>query len=295
MTTEEVGAYVLLLCKAWCETPPGSVPDDDCVLARWTRLMPDVWLVAKVRVMAAFTRGTDGRWHQKRLRAEFAKFVKIRRQKSEAAKSRWGPKLDARALHPQCGAIEDEYGNGNEISGSFGKSENLFFGDGNVPRGTNARIASIDAFVDRLATSLFKRPAGQLPSPGEERAAWAVLKRPTAATETEEVIAGFKLLKPGEHRYFGATCLERLLENWQPVLDRLRCGATTAPNGEKARTPSDLRTIIAAKQKLREDLKAKHCSEGPLTNDWNDDKARAECAALGKEIKTLNLQLARMG
>ena len=43
MTTEEVGAYTLLLCKAWREDPPGSIPDDDRVRARWTRLTPDRW------------------------------------------------------------------------------------------------------------------------------------------------------------------------------------------------------------------------------------------------------------
>lgn len=93
MTTEEVGAYLLLLCKAWRESPPGSIPDDDRILARWTRLGPDRWAECRLSVLAAFKLGTDGRWHQKRMRREYDKFVKSaaeRTKKAEkAAKSRW--------------------------------------------------------------------------------------------------------------------------------------------------------------------------------------------------------------
>ena len=93
MTTEEVGAYILLLCKAWKETPPASVPDNDAVLARWTRLSPERWSECKPAVLSAFTRAQDGRWYQKRMRQEYAKFVNLSRSRADAgrkgADKRW--------------------------------------------------------------------------------------------------------------------------------------------------------------------------------------------------------------
>jgi uncharacterized protein YdaU (DUF1376 family) len=94
MTTEEVGAYILLLCKAWYEKPVGSIPDDDRILARWSRLDLDRWLECKNNVLRAFTLGTDSRWHQKRLRAERQRQVEFKKKQSDAGKrgaaNRWG-------------------------------------------------------------------------------------------------------------------------------------------------------------------------------------------------------------
>ena len=109
MTTEEIGAYFLLLCKAWREDPPGSIPANDHVLARWTRLSPNRWAECRTSVLAAFTLGTDDRWHQKRMRREFTKWIesskKRSRSASAAAKARWHP--------PPCGA--DAGGNANAL------------------------------------------------------------------------------------------------------------------------------------------------------------------------------------
>lgn len=93
MTTTEVGAYILLLCKAWREEPPGSIPNDDRVLARWTRLTPGEWAECRTGVLAAFTLGIDTRWHQKRLRKEYQKLVAYQKERSETGRkgaiSRW--------------------------------------------------------------------------------------------------------------------------------------------------------------------------------------------------------------
>lgn len=78
---------MLLLCKAWREEPPGSIPNDDAVLARWARITPDRWTECRTRVLAPFTLGPDSRWHQKRLRLEYQKFATRRRAASEAGQS----------------------------------------------------------------------------------------------------------------------------------------------------------------------------------------------------------------
>jgi uncharacterized protein YdaU (DUF1376 family) len=87
MSTEEVGAYILLLCKAWREEPPGSLPNDDRTLARWTRLTPDRWAEIRSAVLAPFTLGTDTRWHQKRMRLEFTELIKRRKLRAKAGKT----------------------------------------------------------------------------------------------------------------------------------------------------------------------------------------------------------------
>ncbi|HEY0169425.1 MAG TPA: DUF1376 domain-containing protein [Pyrinomonadaceae bacterium] len=94
MSTEEVGAYFLLLCKSWREKPVASIPDDDATLARWARLSVERWMEAKPRVLAAFKFGTDGRWHQKRLKREYDALRAKQRARHEAAQKaaqkRWG-------------------------------------------------------------------------------------------------------------------------------------------------------------------------------------------------------------
>ena len=87
MTTEEVGAYMLLICKSWREEPVASIPDDDRILARWTRLSPEQWSACRASVLAAFKLGRDGRWHQKRLRLEYDKLRRIQKNRSEAGKA----------------------------------------------------------------------------------------------------------------------------------------------------------------------------------------------------------------
>jgi uncharacterized protein YdaU (DUF1376 family) len=93
MTTEQVGAYTLLLCKAWREDPPGTIPDDDEILARWARMPAKKWIACRERVLKAFYLGTDGRYHQKRMEAEYVKAVEQqeRRQRRArgAADARW--------------------------------------------------------------------------------------------------------------------------------------------------------------------------------------------------------------
>ena len=55
MSTEEVGAYILLLCRAWQQDRPGAVPDNDEYLAAWTRLPPLRWNQIKDKVLLPFT------------------------------------------------------------------------------------------------------------------------------------------------------------------------------------------------------------------------------------------------
>ncbi len=108
MTTLEVGSYILLLCKAWKEQPRGTLPDDEAVLARWSRLSPTQWSEVAPRVLACFRLSTDGRWHQKRMELEARKLLDLTNKRSKngklAAEARW---QHANALQSQCERIAD--------------------------------------------------------------------------------------------------------------------------------------------------------------------------------------------
>lgn len=70
LSTEEHGAYLLLLCHAW--TQNGVLPLDDDLLRRITRLPSKSWAKARSVIMAFFTLQDDG-YHQKRMDKELAK------------------------------------------------------------------------------------------------------------------------------------------------------------------------------------------------------------------------------
>lgn len=93
MTAEQVGAYILLLCKAWGQTPPGSLVSDDAILARWARLDRARWDDIKLGVLSAFTLRADGRYYQRRMEEEYRKLTKKMSVRSKAgaagALARW--------------------------------------------------------------------------------------------------------------------------------------------------------------------------------------------------------------
>lgn len=90
LTTEQHGAYLLLIMDYWKN---GPLPDDHSVLAQITRMSNDAWSNASSIVLAFFKH--DGKhYHHKRIDAELAlaatqKERRVARAKSGAAK-RWG-------------------------------------------------------------------------------------------------------------------------------------------------------------------------------------------------------------
>lgn len=93
MSTEAVGAYILLLCKAWREDPPATIPNNDRILARWARVSDSVWEDLRREVLAPWHPVTDDRLVQPRLRREFEKQRANRTKRStsgrKGAEARW--------------------------------------------------------------------------------------------------------------------------------------------------------------------------------------------------------------
>jgi uncharacterized protein YdaU (DUF1376 family) len=87
LSTDEVGAYVLLICHYWTN---GGLPKDAERLARIARMTPEQW-ECKSSVISAFFRSG---WTHKRIDAERAKSDVISAKRSAAAHKLWGDKTN---------------------------------------------------------------------------------------------------------------------------------------------------------------------------------------------------------
>ena len=83
MSTTAVGAYVLLLCKAWYQDPVGTIPDNDDILSKWSRVSRREWMKIREYVLSAFIL-IDGRWHQKRMQDEWKSLLERRKERSQS-------------------------------------------------------------------------------------------------------------------------------------------------------------------------------------------------------------------
>ena len=87
LTTTEHGAYLLLLITAW-RSKDGQLPDDDKLLARFTRTTPGQW--KKIRpILEPFFEIENGVWIQGRLTDEREAVRQLSKRQSQKAKARW--------------------------------------------------------------------------------------------------------------------------------------------------------------------------------------------------------------
>jgi len=103
LTTEQHGAYLLLLMDYWKNGPP---PDNDGVLAQITRLSPSAWSNART-MLEAFFQVQSGQWSHHRVDEELAKAnhnkeVNSRRGKA-GADARYGKKDASTMLQASLG------------------------------------------------------------------------------------------------------------------------------------------------------------------------------------------------
>lgn len=119
MSTLEFGAYMKLLLRAWVETPPGSLPDNDRVLARYAGLTPSEWSHSGPTLRLRFEPPRNGRITQKRMTSVYADLKRRAKEKSDAArqsaKCRWDKDNHAVALRTDANAMlkKTEIGNLN--------------------------------------------------------------------------------------------------------------------------------------------------------------------------------------
>tara|TARA_R110002020_G_scaffold26072_5_gene84368 strand:+ start:1848 stop:2546 length:699 start_codon:yes stop_codon:yes gene_type:complete len=98
MTTEEVGAYILLLFHAWQQDEPGTLTNNNEWLSRWTRTTPERWAEISGNVMSPFAYNeSEDRWEQRRL-------IRTHKQVTETleTRSRAGKKAANIRWHSDC-------------------------------------------------------------------------------------------------------------------------------------------------------------------------------------------------
>ncbi|MFL5015419.1 MAG: DUF1376 domain-containing protein [Rhizobium sp.] len=104
LTTEEHGAYLLLLFQAW-RSHDGTLADDDAMLAKLAKVSPAKWAAMKPVVMAFWKLDKRRkRWSQKRIKTEREKAQVKKAKARDSAASRWNNKGkgDANAMRTQC-------------------------------------------------------------------------------------------------------------------------------------------------------------------------------------------------
>lgn len=111
LTTEQHGAYFLMIMDYWRNGPP---PDDAGTLAQITRLSPDAWSIAQAKLQQFFSI-EQGVWRHKRIDQELAAAKenkgKAQAKAKAAAEARWGkgptnapgnaPSIP-QAMHEEC-------------------------------------------------------------------------------------------------------------------------------------------------------------------------------------------------
>lgn len=112
MTTEEVGAYVLLLFHAWVAKEPGHLPADEESLRKICRASKHKWKKICQKALQNFDR-FEGKIFNRRMVSEYQKCLLISQQRQSAAKARWDERveaMDANALRNSCkGSHENSF------------------------------------------------------------------------------------------------------------------------------------------------------------------------------------------
>lgn len=108
LTTEQHGAYLLLLMDYWKN---GAPPDNDAVLAQITRLSPNAWTNART-MLQPFFEVMNGAWVQARVEAEMQKAnnnKKINKERGlKGAEARWANKnalSNAPSIVKECSEV----------------------------------------------------------------------------------------------------------------------------------------------------------------------------------------------
>jgi uncharacterized protein YdaU (DUF1376 family) len=98
LTTEQHGAYLLLIMAYWRNGPP---PDNDAILAGLTRMPPDAWSIARA-VLEKYFVVKDGVWVHARIDREIEIAQKnravAREKAARAAGSRWTKERERKML-----------------------------------------------------------------------------------------------------------------------------------------------------------------------------------------------------
>lgn len=160
MNTEEIGAYLLLLLRAWKQTPVASIPNDDDTLCRWCKLSAKKWERVRINILVCWELRDDGRLYQKRMEREFTILLERAEKASENGKKgnkiRWDRKRIGIATrsppdrHPIATAsLDDRYDHRKPVATPSHPELDL-----DIKANSRARIGIGDAAAKRLLSEI---------------------------------------------------------------------------------------------------------------------------------------------
>lgn len=160
LTTEQHGAYLLILLDYWKNGPP---PNDDAVLAQIARLSLPAWKKSKIALIGFFD-VRDGVLIQKRVEIERGRAAEITKERSEAGKAgaakRWQKDKQKNGKRI-ANAIDLPLANGQQIdapSPSHGSYEPIASSNEEVSADTDRPLTKrevIDAWKQRMVPQGF--------------------------------------------------------------------------------------------------------------------------------------------
>lgn len=106
LSTEQHGAYILLLMTAWKRD--GSLPDDDVQLRQITRLSEKSWSLAGP-ILRCFFVAKNGELRNSRVDTEIATFKQLKKQRSDAGKSSADKRKKQRNFNERCNENSTDY------------------------------------------------------------------------------------------------------------------------------------------------------------------------------------------
>ena len=98
MTTEQIGAYFLLLLHGW-STPDGSIPDDTKTLAGYARMTPIRWRKIETEILLCYE-SRNGRLYNSRLTEELDRISEFKKRQQERIAARWDVKKEPNEQTP---------------------------------------------------------------------------------------------------------------------------------------------------------------------------------------------------
>lgn len=179
LTTEQHGAYLLIILDYWKNGPP---PDDDAVLAQIARLAPAAWKRARA-ALCGFFDIVDGQWIQKRVEHERERAANITGERSKAGKAgaakRWSKRSKPIANAMQLPLANAQQNDAPSPSPSSTNVELNASPDGEVSSGTTPLTPKevVDAWQERMVPQGF--PAIRKMTATRERQLKARLKDST--------------------------------------------------------------------------------------------------------------------
>ena len=208
LTTEQHGAYLLLIMDYWKQ---GAPPDKDEVLASITRCSKDAWAMLRP-FLEPFFKIQNGRWEHKRVEQEKAKAVAqsetFTKRASHAAKSRWGRRksesyTSSIVKAPPQAIVEHV------------PSPSPSHVQKTQPEASNGKLECVRSAVN----ALIKRPPTDRWTYAEEHALAEICQRPDILTQLKHIQEYRQKIRNSE---FFPRSVIALLEGWSKTLDHAR-------------------------------------------------------------------------